>query len=53
MRNSIRPGIAVLLVCLGLAACGGTERKTVIVNPPANSTTVVDSNGNAHTVPNN
>jgi predicted small lipoprotein YifL len=53
MRNVIVPGLAVILVCMSLAACGGTERKTVIVNPPPNSTTVVDQNGNAHTVPNN
>lgn len=53
MRHSIRPAVAVILVCLGVAACGGTERKTVIVNPPANSTTVVDQDGHAHTVPNN
>jgi len=48
----MRPAIAALLACLALAACGGTERKTVIVNPPPNSTTVVDQNGNAHTEPN-
>jgi hypothetical protein len=49
----IRPAIATILVCLALSACGGTERKTVIVNPPANSTTVVDQDGHARTVPNN
>lgn len=52
MRNSICPGLAVLLVCLGLAACGGTERKTVIVNPPPDSTTTVDRDGNTHVEPN-
>lgn len=52
MRHSIRPAVAVILVCLGLAACGGTERKTVIVNPPPNSTTTVDRDGNAHVEPN-
>jgi hypothetical protein len=52
MRTVIRPGLAVILVCLGLAACGGTERKTVIVNPPPNSTTTVDRDGNAHVEPN-
>jgi predicted small lipoprotein YifL len=52
MRTSLGAGIAALLVCLSLAACGGTERKTVIVNPPPNSTTVVDQNGNAHVEPN-
>jgi hypothetical protein len=52
MRHSIRPGIAVILVCLGLAACGGSERKTVIVNPPPDSTTTVDQNGNTHVEPN-
>jgi hypothetical protein len=49
---SMRPAIAVVLACLALAACGSTERKTVIVNPPPNSTTTVDSNGNAHVTPN-
>lgn len=48
----MRPAIAVVLVCLGLAACGGTERKTVIVNPPPDSTTVVDRDGNARVIPN-
>jgi len=46
----MRAAIAVALVCLSLAACGGTERKTVIVNPPPNSTTVIDKNGDAHVV---
>jgi hypothetical protein len=50
---SMRPAIAIVLVCLGLAACGGTERKTVIVNPPPDSTTVVDRDGNARVIPNN
>jgi predicted small lipoprotein YifL len=49
----MRPAIVIILTCLTLAACGSTERKTVIVNPPANSTTTVDSDGHAHTVPNN
>ena len=46
----MRPMIAVILTCLALAACGTTERKTVIVNPPADSTTVIDRDGNAHVV---
>ena len=49
----MRPTIVIVLACLALSACGTTERKTVIVTPPANSTTVVDSDGHAHTVPNN
>lgn len=40
----------ILLVPLFLAACGTTEKKTVIVNPPADSTVVVDKNGDAHVV---
>lgn len=48
----MRPAIAVLLTCLALAACGGSEHKTVVVNPPPDSTTVVDQDGHAHTVPN-
>jgi len=43
----MRPAVALLLACLALAACGGTDRKTVIVNPPPDSTTVVDRDGNA------
>jgi hypothetical protein len=39
--------ILIVLAPLFLAACGSTE-KTVVVNPPDDSTTVVDHNG--HTV---
>ena len=46
----MRPMIAVILTCLALAACGTTERKTVIVNAPPDSTTVIDRDGNAHVV---
>jgi hypothetical protein len=49
----MRPAIAVILACLALAACGSTEHKTVIVNPPPNSTTTVDRDGNTHVTPNN
>ena len=49
----MRPAVALLLACLALAACGSTERKTVIVNPPPDSTTVVDRDGNARVIPNN
>jgi predicted small lipoprotein YifL len=49
----MRPTLVIILTCLTLAACGSTEHKTVIVNPPAGSTTVVDQDGHAHTVPNN
>ena len=45
----MRPAIAVVLICLSLAACG-SDRKTVIVNPPADSTTVIDKNGDAHVI---
>jgi len=45
MREIVmRPVIAVFLTCLALAACG-SDRKTVVVNPPPGSTTVVDSDG--------
>ena len=44
--------IAILLVPLLLAACGSTDRKTVIVNPPPDSTTTVDKDGNTHVTPN-
>ena len=46
----MRPFVAVFLTCLALAACGSTERKTVIVNPPPDSTTVIDRNGDAHVI---
>jgi hypothetical protein len=49
----MRTAIVIVLTCLALSACGTTERKTVIVNPPPNSTTVVDRDGNAHVIPNN
>ncbi len=54
MRRAILSTAAIITVCLSLAACfgGGTDRKTVIVNPPPDSTTVVDRDGNAHVEPN-
>jgi uncharacterized lipoprotein YajG len=45
----MRASIVIVLACLTLAACGSTH-KTVIVNPPADSTTVVDGNGDAHVI---
>jgi len=45
----MRPMIAIFLTCLALAACGSTH-KTVIVNPPPDSTTVIDKNGYAHVI---
>jgi hypothetical protein len=48
----MRATVAILLTCLALAACGSTERKTVVVNPPPDSTTVVDRDGNARVIPN-
>jgi len=45
----LRPIIAVFLTCLALAACGSTH-KTVIVNPPPDSTTVIDRDGNARVI---
>lgn len=45
----MRLRMLIVLAPLFLAACGTTE-KTVIVNPPPNSTVVVDPNGDAHTV---
>jgi len=43
------PLIAVFLTCLALAACGSTH-KTVVVNPPPDSTTVIDRNGDTHVI---
>ena len=47
----MRPVIAALVTCLGLtlSACGSTH-KTVVINPPPDSTTVVDRDGNAHVI---
>jgi hypothetical protein len=39
----------ILLAPLFLMACGTTER-TVVVNPPPDSTVVVDHDGDAHVV---
>jgi uncharacterized lipoprotein YajG len=47
---SMRAPIIIVLASLMLAACGSTEHKTVIVAPPAGSTTVVDKNGDAHVI---
>jgi hypothetical protein len=46
----MRAPIAIVLASLMLAACGGTEHKTVVIAPPAGSTTVVDKNGDAHVI---
>ena len=46
----MRATVAILLTCLALAACGSTERKTVVVNPPPDSTTVIDRNGDTHVI---
>jgi hypothetical protein len=46
---SRRSAIAVVLICLGLAACG-SDRRTVVVNAPPDSTTVVDRDGRTHVV---
>lgn len=45
----MRPVIAAFLTCLALAACGSTH-KTVVVNPPPDSTTVIDRNGDTHVI---
>jgi len=50
MRTA-RPVIAVVLVCLSLAACG-SSRRTVVVNPPPDSTTVVERDGSATVIEN-
>jgi hypothetical protein len=50
MRTA-RPVIAIVLVCLSLAACG-SSRRTVIVNPPPDSTTVVERDGSATVIEN-
>ncbi len=48
----MRTRLLVLTIPLLLGACGSTEHKTVVITPPANSTTVVDADGHVHTVPN-
>jgi len=40
----------ILFVPVLLAACGSTERKTVVVNAPAGATVVVPSDGEATVV---
>jgi uncharacterized protein YcfL len=45
----MRPLIAVFLTCLALAACG-SDRKTVVINAPPDSTTVVDSDGHTKVI---
>jgi len=47
----MRVSIAVLCAALTLAACGSTEKKTVVVAPPAGSTTVIDKDGDTHVIP--
>lgn len=37
--------LLALMLPLAVAACGHTEKKTVVVNPPPGSTVVVPSNG--------
>jgi len=46
----MRALIVIFLASTILAACGSTEHKTVVVAPPAGSTTVIDKNGNAHVI---
>jgi hypothetical protein len=45
----MRVSIAILFAALTLTACG-TTHKTVVVQPPPGSTTVVDQNGHAHVI---
>ncbi|HEY4275756.1 MAG TPA: hypothetical protein VGM68_09745 [Rhizomicrobium sp.] len=45
----MRTPIVIVLASLLLVGCG-TSRKTVVVAPPAGSTTVVDQNGDAHVI---
>ena len=47
----MRAPIVIALAIPMLAGCGSTERKTVVVAPPAGSTTVVDKDGNVHVIP--
>ncbi len=43
----MKKAMLIALGCMILAACGTTE-KTVVVNPPPGSTTVVDKDGHTH-----
>jgi hypothetical protein len=49
LEISMRAPIVIVVASLMLAACG-TSHKTVVVAPPAGSTTVVDQNGDAHVI---
>jgi hypothetical protein len=46
----MRKLMLVLLLPTVLAACGSTERKTVVVNAPAGATVVVPADGEATVV---
>jgi hypothetical protein len=46
----MRKLILVLILPTVLAACGSTERRTVVVNAPAGSTVVVPPDGEATVV---
>jgi uncharacterized lipoprotein YajG len=50
LEISMRAPILIVVASLMLTACGGTSHKTVVVAPPAGSTTVVDQNGDAHVI---
>jgi hypothetical protein len=45
----MRVPFAILFAALTLTACG-TSHKTVVVQPPPDSTTVVDQNGHTHVI---
>lgn len=44
--------IPLILLCLGVAACGGSDNRPVIVQPPPNSTVVVPPSGQPIVCPN-
>jgi uncharacterized protein YcfL len=48
----MRSSIVIVLACLMLTACGSTH-KTVVVNAPPDSTTVVEGNGDTHVIERN
>ena len=51
MRAPLMLVLAASGLALGLAACGGTSERTVVVNPAPGSTVVVPDHGAPQVVP--
>ena len=51
MRAPLMLVLAASGLALGLAGCGGTSERTVVIAPPAGSTVVVPEHGAPRVVP--